>query len=102
MLLQRQQLRDHLEECIYEAHQSHIPCARPPIGYLECPLHAHEKNFPPHIRLDHLTLLHDVICPKTMDCKVVPREAYALLFVPSFSGEFITITKMIQCIYLLM
>ena len=93
MLLQRQQLQDHLEECIYEAHQSHIPCARPPIGYLECPLHVHEKICPPpHIRLDQLTPLDDVTCPKTMDCQVVPQEAYALLFVPSLtSGECIII-----------
>ena len=86
MLQQRQQLRDHLEVCIKEAHQSHIPSARPPIGYLECPLHASEESdCPPHIRLDQLTPFGKVTCRESFDCKAVPRETYALLFVPSLT-----------------
>ena len=81
MLFQRQQLRHHLEQCIQEAHLSHMSCARPPVGYLECPLHTPEEKCPPHIRLDQLTPYGDVICPKSMDCQAIPREAYALLFV---------------------
>ena len=85
MLLQRQQLRHHLEKFIQDAHQAHIPRAKSPIGYLECPLHESVKNCPPHIRLDQLTPRGDVVCPKTKDCQVIPREAYALLFVPSLT-----------------
>ena len=85
MLQQRQQLRDHIEDCIKEAHQSHISCARPPVGYLECPLHEPEENCPPHIQLDELTPFGKVNCPKSIDCQVVPREAYALLFVKSLN-----------------
>ena len=85
MLQQRQQLRDHLEVCIEEAHQSHIPCARPPIGYLECPLHTPEENCPPHIRLDQLTPFGKVTCSESFDCEAVPQKAYALLFVPSLT-----------------
>ena len=89
MLLHRQQLRHHLEECIQDAHQAHIPCARSPIGYLECPLHESVKT-PPHIRLDELTPYGRIACPKSMDCQAIPREAYALLFVPSLTcSEFI-------------
>ena len=92
MLQQRQQLRDHLKDCIKEAHQSHISCARPPVGYLECPLHESQQSCPPHIRLDELTPSGDVTCPKSIDCQVVPREAYALLFVKSLNNsEFICI-----------
>ena len=85
MLLQRQQLRHRLEECIQDAHWTHIPCAKSPIGYLKCPLHDSVKFCPPHIRLDQLTPYGDVICPKTKDCQVIPREAYALLFVASLT-----------------
>ena len=92
MLLQRQQLRQQLEECIDDAYQSHISCARPPVGYLQCPLQVPEKNCPPHIRLDQISMADDVICPKSDDCKTVPREAYALLFVSSLtSGELLYI-----------
>ena len=87
MLQQRQQLRDHLEECIEEVHQSHISCARPPIGYLDCPLHASEEDCPLHIRLDQLTPFGKISCPKSIDCHVVPREAYALLFVTSLNSS---------------
>ena len=86
MLLQRQHLRDHLEGYIEEAHQSHIPCARPPIGYLDCPLHSSEENVSPHIQLDQLTPSDDIICPKSIDCLVIPKEAYALLFVASLTN----------------
>ena len=89
LLLQRQQLRKHLEECIDEAYQSYISCARPPIGYLECPLHMSDENCPPHIRLDELSAYDDVICTKSTECQVVPREVYALMFVSSLiSSEF--------------
>ena len=87
MLLQRQQLRHHLEQCIDEAHQSYTSCARQPIGYLECPLHAAEENVLPHIRLDQLTLCNDVTCPMSSDCQVVPQDAYALLFTKSLEGD---------------
>ena len=88
MLLQRQQLREQLEECIDQAYQSHISCARPPMGYLQCPLHAPEENCPPHIRLDQISISGDVICTKRDYYQMVPREAYALLFVSSLtSGE---------------
>ena len=80
MLLQRQQLRHHLEKFIQDAHQAHIPCARSPVGYLECPLHCS-----PHIRLDQLTPVGDIVCPKSTDCQVIPREAYALMFVASLT-----------------
>ena len=85
MLQQRQRLRDHLEQCIKEAHQSHIPSARRPVGYLECPLHDPEEHCSPHIRLDQLTPSGDITCPKSINCQVVPREAYALLFVKSLN-----------------
>ena len=99
MLQQRQQLQDHLEQCIKEAHQSHISCARCPVGYLECPLHEPEEHCSPHIRLDQLTQFDKVICPKSIDCRVVPQEAYALLFVKSLNiGELFII---IICILLL-
>ena len=91
MLLQRQQLRHYLEQCIDEAHQSFTSCARQPIGYLECPLHAAEENILPHIRLDQLTLYNDVTCPKSIDCQVVPQEAYALLFTKSLDGNLDTV-----------
>ena len=98
MLQQRQQLRAHLEECIEEAHQSHISCARPPIGYLHCPLHSSEENYPPHIRLDQLSPFGQVICPKSIDCRMVPREAYALLFVKSLNtSEFGCSYKLSHC-----
>ena len=87
MLLQRQQLRDHLKGCIEEAHQMHIPCARSPIGYLECPLHSSEENISPHIQLGQLTTTGDVICPKSMNYCVIPKEAYALLFVASLTSS---------------
>ena len=87
MLLQRQQLRHHLEGCIEEAHQMHIPCARSPIGYLECPLHSSEENISPHIQLDQLTPTGDVTCSKSIDCSVIPKKAYALLFVASLTSS---------------
>ena len=89
MLLQRQELRDHLEEYIKKAHALHISCAKLPVGYLECPLHAPEEKCTPHIRLDRLTCFGDVICTKSFDYKVVPPESYVLLFVTSMnSSEF--------------
>jgi len=91
MLQQRQQLLYHLKVCIREAHQCHIPKMRPPIGYLECPLHEPEENCSLHIRLDQLSLSGGVICPKTIDCQVVPPEAYTLLFKPS-----LTISKLLS------
>ena len=88
MLLQRQQLRHHLEQCIQEAYLSHMSSARPPVGYLECPLHTseEEEECSPHIRLDQISIRDDVICTESDDCQVVPREAYALLFVSSLTG----------------
>ena len=86
MLLQRQQLRHHLEQCIQEAYLSHMSCARLPVGYLECPLHTPEEECSPHIRLDQISISDDIICTKSDDCQVVPREAYALLFVSSLTG----------------
>ena len=87
MLQQRKKLLDHLKVCIEESHRSHIPRARLPICYLECPLHSYEKECSPHIRFDQLTLAGEVTCPKTTECSVVPRKAYALLFAPSLNGS---------------
>ena len=86
MLLQRQKLRHHLEQYIQEAYLSHMSSARPPVGYLECPLHTPEEECSPHIRLDQISITDDVICTKSDHCQVVPQEAYALLFVSSLTG----------------
>ena len=102
MLQQRQQLRNHLEQCIKEAHQSHIPRAKLPVGYLECPLHNPEENCSPHIRLDKLTPSGHISCPKSINCQVVPREAYALLFVKSLNtSELRDNCILIVCTYVL-
>ena len=85
LLQQRQQLKSHLEKCIKVAHQSYISSARPPVGYLECPLH--DPVVSPHIRLDQLTLSGHITCPKSINCQVVPRDAYALLFVTSLKNS---------------
>ena len=90
MLQQRQLLLVHLKKYVEEAHQSHILCSSVPIGYLECPLHDPDDDCSPHIRLDQLTSSGEVTCPKSLDCKVIPKDTYALLFTPSLtSGEFI-------------
>jgi len=86
MLQQRQQLLDHLKVCIEDAHQCHIPKMRLPIGYLECPLHAPEENCSLHIRLDQLSPSGEVTCPKSINCQVVPPEAYILLFTTSLTS----------------
>ena len=87
MLQQRQQLLDHLEVCIEEAHQCHIPKMRLPVVYLECPLHTPEENCSLHIRFDQLSPSGKVICPKSIKCQVVPPEAYALLFTTSLTSS---------------
>ena len=100
MLLQRQQLKSHLERCIIEVHNSQISCARPPIGYLECPHHATEEKCSPHIRLDQLSASGEVFCTKSIDGKVVPRKAYALLFVISLNNSEFTCIVMVMPISL--
>ena len=96
LLQQRQQLKSHLEKCIKMAHQSYISRARPPVGYLECPLHDPVENCSPHIRLDQLTLSGDITCPKSINCQVVPQDAYALLFVTSLKNSEFSCIKHIK------
>jgi len=71
-----QQLHCHLEKCIEQVHQSLIPCAREPIGYLECPID-HESSQVPHLRLCGIENEKELICPKSGE--VVPLEKYNLL-----------------------
>lgn len=90
MLQHRQQLLMHLQNCVSEVHHSHIPCAREPIGYLECPLQ-HDGNCHPHIRLDQLNTSEDIVCPKS-NHQIVPFETYALLFTTSLgNGTYVSI-----------
>ena len=96
LLQQRQQLKSHLEKYIKVAHHSYISCARPPVGYLECPLHDPAENFSPHIRLDQLTPSGHITCPKSINCQVVPRDAYALLFVTSLKNSEFSCIKHIK------
>jgi len=81
MLQHRQQLLMHLQKCVSKVHQSHIPCAREPIGYLECPLQ-HDESCHPHVRLNQLSISEELICPKS-NHQIIPFETYALLFTTS-------------------
>ena len=81
MLQHRQQLLTHLQKCIKEVHRSHIPCAREPVGYLECPFE-HDSSCHPHIRLDQINVTEDLVCPKS-NYQIIPFETYALLFTTS-------------------
>ena len=77
MLEQHQDLLAHLKESINEVHTVYIPSARSPIAYIECPLQ-HEENCSPHVRLDEISEIGKVYCPKS-DGKLVPPQAYMML-----------------------
>ena len=85
MLQHRQQLLIHLQKCVGEVHHSHIPCAREPIIYLECPLQ-HDESCLPHIRLDRINKSQDLVCPKS-NHQIIPFETYALLFTASLANS---------------
>ena len=78
MLQHCQQLLMYLQKCVSEVYHLHIPCAREPIIYLECPLQ-HDESCLPHITLDHINISEDLVCPKS-DYQIVLFETYALLF----------------------
>ena len=77
MLCQRQELLAHLKESLHEVHQTYIPSAQYPIGYVECPLE-HEECCLPHVRLDAINEVNNIPCPKN-EGQIVPRKAYMLL-----------------------
>ena len=77
MLEQRKDLLAHLKNSINEVHNTYIPSAAYPIGYIECPLQ-HEENCSPHVRLEDISETENVYCSKS-DGQVVPFEAYMML-----------------------
>ena len=77
MLRQRQDLLAHLKASISEVHNTFIPSAKHPIGYIECPL-SHEESCMPHVRLEDISETEKVYCPKSYG-KIVPPEAYMML-----------------------
>ena len=77
MLGQRQELLAQLKESLHEVHQTYIPSAKYPIGYVECPLE-HEEGCLPHVRLDDINEVNDIECSKN-EGQFVPRKAYMLL-----------------------
>ena len=81
MLCQRQELLTHLKESLHEVHQTYIPSAQYPIGYVECPLE-HKEGCLPHVCLDHINKVNDIPCPKN-EGQTVPRKAYMLLLTTS-------------------
>lgn len=78
MLTHRQELVEHLKQCISDVHKSCIPSAHHPIAYLECPFE-HEPAFPPHIPLDEISITKDVLCRQSNN-QPLPKEAYISLF----------------------
>ncbi|XP_065912071.1 uncharacterized protein [Dysidea avara] len=81
MLGQRQELLAHLKEAIHEVHHTYIPSAKDPIGYVECPLQ-HEEGCLPHVRLDDISEVNDILCLKNPG-QIVPRKSYMLLLTTS-------------------
>ena len=77
MLKQRQDLLVHLKESINEVHNTFIPSAKHPIGYIECPL-PHEEGCMPHVRLDDISETGKAYCPKS-DGKLVSPQSYMML-----------------------
>ena len=78
MLNHRQELIEHLKQCIRSVHVSCIPSAQQPIAYLECPLD-HNPGFPPHIPLDDVSVTKDHILCRQNENRPIPSEAYILL-----------------------
>ena len=78
MLTHRQDLVEHLKQCISDVHKSCIPSAQHPIAYLECPF-KHEPDFPPHIPLDEINVTNDVLCRQSQN-RPLPVETYYQLF----------------------
>ena len=74
MLDQRQGLLAHLKEAINEVHHTYIPSAKYPIGYVECPLQ-HEDGCLPHVRLDGISEVNDILCSRNAG-QIVPRKSY--------------------------
>ena len=74
MLDQRQGLLAHLKEAINEVHHTYIPSAKYPIGYIECPL-PHEEGCLPHVRLDGVSEVNDILCSRNAG-QIVPRKSY--------------------------
>jgi len=91
-----QQLHRHLQKCIKEVHQSLIPCAREPIGYLECPIN-HEGCKAPHLRLSEIGNQKELICPKSSE--VVSLEKYNLLLASLNYRKFYAYTHTYLTIY---
>ena len=81
MLEQRQGLLAHLKEAIHEVHHTYIPSAKNPIGYVECPLQ-HEEGCLPHVRLDDISEVKDILCSRNAG-QIVPRKSYMLLLTTS-------------------
>ena len=81
MLGQRQELLVHLKEAIHEVHHTYIPSAKDPIGYVECPLQ-HEEGCLPHVRLDDISEVNDILCSRSPG-RIVPRKSYMLLLTTS-------------------
>jgi len=77
MLDQRQGLLAHLKEAINEVHHTYIPSAKYPIGYVECPLQ-HEEGCLPHVRLDGISEVNDILCSKNAG-QIVSRKSYMSL-----------------------
>lgn len=78
MLKHRQELLEHLKECISGVHASCIPSAQHPIAYLDCPFD-HNPGFPPHIRLDDVNVTNDHILCRHSENQPIPKETYILL-----------------------
>jgi len=83
MLKHRKELVSHLKSCVAEVHNSCIPSAEKPIAYLECPL-AHEPDYLPHIRLDKVNDIDEVLC-RPSNNQPISKEAYILLYRASYS-----------------
>jgi len=77
MLTHRQELIQHLKDCIGEVHKTCIPSARAPIAYLDCPLD-HKPDFPPHVPLDNISITKDILCRQSQN-QPIPKESYILL-----------------------
>jgi len=81
MLDQRRGLLAHLKQAINEVHNTYIPSAKHPIGYVECPLQ-HEEGCLPHVRLDEIDEVNDILCSRNAG-QIVPRKSYMLLLTTS-------------------
>lgn len=77
MLTHRQELIEHLKQCIKDVHNSCIPSAQHPIAYLDCPFD-HQPDTSPHIPLDEVSVAEDVLCRLNQN-RPIPKDAYILL-----------------------